>query len=431
MQKVCIVGTGYVGLVTGVCLAEIGHNVICIDNNQDKVSSLKKGIVPIYEAGLEKLVKKNSAKKRLFFSSSIKEGVDQSNIIFIAVNTPPLPDGSADLSFVEAVACEIAHTMKSYKVIVEKSTVPIETCHRVKETIARNIRKKLTFDVVSNPEFLREGTAVRDFLKPDRIVIGSDTFKASRIMQNLYKPIKAPHVLCDVKTAELIKHASNSFLAMKISFINSVSRICDLTGADITKVAEGMGLDKRINPAFLKAGIGYGGSCFPKDVAAFAWIARNKGFDFKLLDEVRKINNGQIDEILKKITNVLWNIQGKLVTILGLSFKPETDDLRNAPSLEIIKHLLSAKARIKVHDPICMEKVKSLFPGLEFCADPYKALADSCCLILVTEWDEYKKLNFRKVKKLMKGRNIVDGRNMFNPQKIKNMGFIYRGVGIS
>lgn len=431
MQKVCVIGTGYVGLVTGTCLAEIGHRVICIDSNKEKIDSLKKGITPIYEPGLEQLVRKNMKRKRLLFSENIREGVRSSGIIFIAVNTPPHQDGSADLSFVETVAAEIAEAMNSYKVVVEKSTVPIATCHRVEETIRRNARKKLTFDVVSNPEFLREGSATKDFLKPDRIVVGSNSPRASKIMRELYKPIKATLLITDVRSAELIKHASNSFLALKISFINAVSRICDLAGADIIKVAEGMGLDTRIGPAFLKAGIGYGGSCFPKDIAAFAWIARKKGYDFRLLEEVRRINEEQKKELIKKITDAVWNIEGKTISLLGLSFKPETDDLRNAPSFDIIRMLLKAKAKVKVHDPVCMEKVQSVFPGIEFCNNAYEALKDSHCLVLVTEWDEYKKLDFKKVKKVMKNHTVVDGRNLYDPGKIKKMGFIYKGIGRS
>lgn len=431
MQKICMIGAGYVGLVTGTCLSEIGHNVICIDSNREKIDSLRKGIVPIYEPGLEKLIKKNVKRKRLLFSDDIKEGIRSSNVIFIAVNTPPHSDGSADLSFVEAVAAEIAATMNGYKVVVEKSTVPIATCHRVEETIRRNAIKKITFDVVSNPEFLREGTAVKDFLKPDRIVVGSNSERASKIMRELYKPIKAPILITDVKSAELIKHASNSFLALKISYINAVSRICDVTGADIVKVAEGMGLDKRISSSFLNAGIGYGGSCFPKDIEAFAWISRKKGYNFKLLNEVRNINDEQKKELIKKIIDVVWNIQGKTISILGLSFKPDTDDLRNAPSLDIIKMLLQSKAKVKAHDPVCADKVKSMFPQVEFFDNPYDALEGSHCLVLVTEWKEYLKLNFKKVKRIMKNHNIVDGRNAYDPTKIKKLGFIYRGIGRS
>lgn len=431
MQKVCIIGAGYVGLVTGTCLAEIGHHVICIDNNKDKINALCKGIVPIYEPGLKSLIQKNTRRKRLVFSDRIKDGVKSSGIIFIAVNTPPHADGSADLSFVENVASEIARQMNSYKVIVEKSTVPIATCHRVEETIRRNLIKRVSFDVVSNPEFLREGSAIKDFLKPDRIVIGSNSKRASQIMKKLYRPIKSHLLITDVKSAELIKHASNSFLALKISFINAVSRVCDLTGADVLKVADGMGRDKRIGPAFLNAGVGYGGSCFPKDVAAFAWISRIKGYDFQLLNEIHRINEEQKEILFKKITDIVWNLQGKTITVLGLSFKPETDDLRNAPSLDIIRTLLKNDVKVKVHDPVCMSQFKKMIPGIEICKDPYDALDRSDCLVLVTEWQQYKKLNFDRVKRVMKSLNVVDGRNVYDPRYLKKKGFKYRGIGRS
>ncbi|MFH1283607.1 MAG: UDP-glucose/GDP-mannose dehydrogenase family protein [bacterium] len=428
-KKVAIVGTGYVGLVTGSCLAEIGHKVLCIDNNTEKINQLKKSIIPIYEPGLKKIVEKNSRRGRLSFSTSIKEGVSQADIIFIAVNTPPREDGSADLSFVETVAREIALSMKSYKIIVEKSTVPVETGSWVETTIKRSITKNVQFDVVSNPEFLREGCAINDFLKPDRIVIGVKTKKAEKIMKELYRPIKAPLIITDIKSAEIIKHASNSFLATKISFINSVANICERVGADVKKVAVGMGLDKRINPSFLNAGVGYGGSCFPKDVSAFYWISKKLGYDFKILQAVKNVNENQKKHFMTVLEETIWNLKEKTVGVLGLSFKPDTDDLRNAPALEIIKKILDLGARIKVYDPVCMDKVKIIFPEIEYCKNIYECAADCDCLLLITEWDEFKKMDIKKIKKIMKTPVLLDGRNIFEPKSMKKLGFIYKGIG--
>jgi len=331
MRNVCVIGTGYVGLVTGACLSELGHKVICVDNDISKIALLKKNKIPIYEPGLEEIVKKNTKNKRLSFTAKIKEGVEKSEIIFIAVGTPPRDDGSADLSYVEIVAREIAENMNTYKLIVDKSTVPVETGERGEMTIKRNIKKNIDFDVASNPEFLREGSAVYDTFNPDRIVVGVKTKKAETLLKELYSPIKAPVLVTDIKSAEIIKHASNSFLAMKISYINAVANICEKTGADIVKVAEGIGMDSRIGKSFLNAGIGFGGFCFPKDLEAFYWISKKVGFDFKLLKEVKEINEYQRALLLKKIEEAVWNLKGKTIGILGLAFKPETDDMRFAP----------------------------------------------------------------------------------------------------
>ncbi|MBU3912317.1 MAG: UDP-glucose/GDP-mannose dehydrogenase family protein, partial [Candidatus Omnitrophica bacterium] len=330
-MNVCIIGAGYVGLVTGACFADLGHRVICADNDRKKIEALKKSRIPFYEKGLDDMVRRNIKAGRLSFVPTIKEGVKDSLVIFICVGTPSKPNGEADLSYVENVAAEIARNLTSYHLIVEKSTVPVETGKWVEHTIRTNIRKKVRFDVASNPEFLREGTAIRDFMRPDRIVIGVETKRAEDILRELYDKVNAEIVVTDIKSAELIKHASNSFLAAKISFINSVANVCERTGADITKVAHGMGLDARIGKSFLQSGIGYGGSCFPKDVDAFMYISGKLGYDFGILKAARKVNEEQRAIFVKKIEEALWIVKGKTIGILGLSFKPQTDDMRSAP----------------------------------------------------------------------------------------------------
>jgi len=430
MMNICTVGSGYVGLVTGVCFAELGNNVICVDNDESKIARLKKGIMPIYELGLEELVKRNVIEGRLSFSGNLKDGVRRSEVIFIAVGTPSRDNGEADLTYVENVAKEIAIAMPSYRLIVEKSTVPVNTGEWVEHTINVFNKKKIKFDVASNPEFLKEGSAIEDFMNPDRIVLGVKSKKAAEILAELYKPLKAPIVVTDIKSAELIKHASNSFLAAKISFINSVANICDKVGADIVDVARGMGLDKRIAKDFLNAGIGFGGSCFPKDVAAFVHIAEKTGYNFGILKEVQNVNRHQRRVVIKKIESLLWNLPKKTVGILGLSFKPDTDDLREAPALEIIDMLLREGVCIKVYDPVAMTKAKlQLKRSVKFCKDAYEAAKDSDCLIVATEWNEFKKLDFKKIKKLMKQPVIVDGRNMYDPSEMKKLGFRYAGIG--
>lgn len=434
MKKVCVIGCGYVGLVTGACLAELGNRVICVDNNEEKISLLKKFKIPIYEPNLKELVKKNAKLKRISFTTSIKEGVEKSEIIFIAVGTPPREDGSADLSSVEKVAQEIARHMHEYKVIVEKSTVPVETGEWVETTVRRNNSSGVEFDIVSNPEFLREGSAINDFLHPDRIVIGVKskevtTSKAEKIMRELYAPLKAPILVTDIKSAELIKHASNSFLATKISFINAVANFCELVGADIKKVAEGVGLDKRIGKDFLNAGCGFGGFCLPKDLEAFYWISNKFGYNFDLLQVVKKINEEQKKNILKKIEETIWIISGKTIGILGLSFKPNTDDIRFSPAIDIIKMLQEQGAKIKVYDPQAMEKAKKILKEVKFCPNPYEVAKNSECLVILTEWEEFRKLNLKRLKKLLKHPIIIDGRNIYEPEEMRNLGFIYKGVG--
>ncbi|MBU4149022.1 MAG: UDP-glucose/GDP-mannose dehydrogenase family protein [Candidatus Omnitrophica bacterium] len=428
-MNVCIIGAGYVGLVTGACFADLGHRVICADNDRKKIEALKKSRIPFYEKGLDDMVRRNIKAGRLSFVPTIKEGVKDSLVIFICVGTPSKPNGEADLSYVENVAAEIARNLTSYHLIVEKSTVPVETGKWVEHTIRTNIRKKVRFDVASNPEFLREGTAIHDFMRPDRIVIGVETKRAEDILRELYNKVKAEIVVTDIKSAELIKHASNSFLAAKISFINSVANVCERTGADITKVAHGMGLDARIGKSFLQSGIGYGGSCFPKDVDAFMYISGKLGYDFGILNAARKVNEEQKAIFVKKIEDALWIVKGKTIGILGLSFKPQTDDMRSAPSIDIINDLKDSGAKIKAYDPKAIEKARPILKGVRFCKDMYEVARGSDCLAIVTEWQEFEVMDLKRVKKLMKNPLIVDGRNIFEPEKMKKLGFKYISMG--
>lgn len=430
MKKLAFIGAGYVGLVSGSCLADIGHSVMLVDNNPEKITKLKKGLIPIYEPGLAALVKRNVKVGRLFFTTDLPKAVKNSEVIFIAVNTPPLPDGKADLSYVAGAAREIAEVADSYKVVVDKSTVPVQTGERVAETIKRYNKRLIDFDVVSNPEFLREGNAIEDFSKPDRIVVGVANKRAEKIMREIYEPIKAPFIVTDVKSAELIKHASNSFLAAKISFTNALARICELAGANIDQVTEGMGLDARIGKQFLKAGVGYGGSCFPKDVSAFIAIAQELGYDFGLLKEVEKINEQARDLFLMKIEQALWVTKGKTIAVWGLAFKPDTDDMRNAPSITIIERLHADGARIAAYDPQARETAKAVL-GEKFFAkkDKYEALKNADALVIVTDWDEFKNPDWDKVRQLMHNPIIIDGRNMFDPKQMEKFGFVYHSVG--
>ncbi len=429
-MKICVIGTGYVGLVTGACLADLGNEVICVDIDKGKINSLNKGKVPIYEPGLEEIVKRCQRNKTISFTADIRSGVRKSQIIFIAVGTPPRENGEADLSYVENVAKEIVSHMNSYKLIVEKSTVPVATGEKIKQTVMAYNRKKIEFDVASNPEFLREGSAIDDFMHPDRIVLGVESKKAKDLLIELYKPLGVPFVITDIKSAEIIKHASNSFLAAKISFINALSCICEKAGADIMQVANGMGLDRRIGRNFLNAGIGFGGFCFPKDLAAFIKISDKLGYDFGLLKSVEKINNEQLANFIKKIEEALWIVQNKTIGVLGLSFKPNTDDLRFAPSLEIINSLLKDGAKVRCFDPQAMPKARGLFKNkVKFCSDPYEVARGSDCLVVVTEWNEFKELDFKRIKKLLHRHIIIDGRNIYEPDDMKKLGFKYISVG--
>ncbi|MFA5068873.1 MAG: UDP-glucose/GDP-mannose dehydrogenase family protein [Candidatus Omnitrophota bacterium] len=428
-EKIAVIGTGYVGLVTGTCLAEIGHHVICIDNDKGKVDMLKQGRMPIYEPGLSSLVLKNVKRGRLIFSDDIVFGVRISRVIFIAVGTPPRAKGEADLSAVESVAEVIARNMNSYKLIVQKSTVPITTGDWVESTISMFKKRRAKFDIASNPEFLREGTAIDDFMRPDRIIIGAQTTRAKNIMAGIYRPIKTKVIFTDIKSAELIKHASNSFLAMKISFINSLSRICDLSKADIDKVATGIGMDKRIGCDFLKASLGYGGFCFPKDLAAFIHASERLGYNPELLKAVGRVNEKQKEFFFRKIKKAVWNIGGKDIAVLGLSFKPNTDDIRLSPAIDVINMLKKEQAQISVFDPKAMDRARRELTGVSFCKDSYEAAKGADCLVIATEWPEFSRLNWRKIKHILKRPIIVDGRNMLDPDKMRGLGFVYSSIG--
>lgn len=431
-----IIGSGYVGLVTAVCFAELGHRVVCIEKDDKKLNKLKQGVSPIYEPGLDSLLENNLKKNKISFSNSIQEGVDFADVIFLCVGTPQGEDGKADLSQIEEASRQIALAMKSYKLIVEKSTVPVNTHQWVKKTIKRYLKNpNIEFDVASNPEFLREGSAIEDFMNPDRIVIGVESEKAKKILLELYKYFIDKNYKILITTpaaAELIKHASNSFLAMKISYINMIADLCEKVGADIEEVADGIGLDKRIGRAFLNAGIGYGGSCFPKDIKAFIKIAEENGIDFGLLKEVEKVNQNRRYKFLEKIEDVLWISKDKNIAVWGLAFKPNTDDIREAPSIDIIKELIKLKANLFLYDPKAMENFKELFPENEFLhysANAYECIQNADALIILTEWHEFKNIDFKKVKELMRLPIIIDGRNIFDKRELKEMGFEYYSIG--
>jgi UDPglucose 6-dehydrogenase len=428
-MKLSIIGTGYVGLVTGTCFAEVGHHVICVDNDAAKVKMLQAGGIPIYEPGLEELVKKHVASGRLQFTSSTAEGVEKSDVIFIAVPTPPQPDGSVDLSYIERVARDIAAAMTSYKIVVDKSTVPVKTGEKVSETIKRYCAAKVEFDVVSNPEFLREGFAVGDLMNPDRVVIGVRSQRPVAAMTEVYTPFKAPIIVTDINSAELIKHAANSFLALKISYINAIATICEAAGANVQEVAHGIGLDERIGRRFLNAGIGFGGSCFPKDLSAFIKISEQVGYEFKLLKEVQRINADQMERFLKKMTDTLWVLKDKKIGVLGLAFKQNTDDVRSSPAIDLCQRLLKDGATLRVHDPKGMDKAKALLPNVTYVED-MNAVADGCdALVIATEWDEFKQLDLARAKKGLTHPIMFDGRNLFDPVEMEKLGWIYKSVG--
>jgi UDPglucose 6-dehydrogenase len=428
-MNIAIIGTGYVGLVTGTCFAEVGHNVICVDCNAEKIKLLQEGGVPIYEPGLAELIEKNVAAGRLHFTTSTRDGVEQSDMIFIAVPTPPLADGSVDLSFMEGVARDIAATMSSYKIVVDKSTVPVKTGDKVAETIRRYGKAKVEFDVVSNPEFLREGFAVEDFLTPDRVVIGVRSQRPVAAMKEVYAPFKAPIIVTDINSAELIKHAANSFLALKISYINAVSVLCEASGANVQEVANGMGMDERIGRRFLEASLGFGGSCFPKDLSAFIQISEQLGYDFRLLKEVQRVNAEQMDRFFKKIVDTLWVVKEKTIGVLGLAFKQNTDDVRMSPAITICQRLVGEGAILRVHDPKAMDKAKSILPTVTFVAD-MDAVAEGCdALIIATEWPQFKKLDLERARKVMSHPIMFDGRNLFDPREMERLGFIYKSIG--
>jgi len=430
-MKLCIIGSGYVGLVTGACFAEVGHQVICVDNNVEKVKTLQAGQIPIYEPGLEEIVLRNVAAKRLAFTDSIKEGVDNSEVVFIAVPTPPQPDGSVDLSFIEKVAREIAGVLTDYRVVVDKSTVPVKTGEKVAETIRRYNAHNAEFDVVSNPEFLREGCAVADLMEPDRIVIGSDSDRATALMKKIYEPFMAPILVTDINSAELIKHAANSFLALKISYINAVSAVCEASGADVEMVADGIGMDRRIGRNFLNAGLGYGGSCFPKDLAAFIAISEDLGEPFTLLKDVQRINEQQRKRFLEKVRKALWILREKKIAVWGLTFKPDTDDTRCSVAIDLINEMIAEGAEVRVFDPKGMEKTKELdlVPGAIFADDAIAAAKGAEALIIATEWKEFAEADFEAVREQMLTPLIFDGRNLLDPDSMEQRGFTYHSIG--
>jgi UDPglucose 6-dehydrogenase len=430
-MDISIIGSGYVGLVTGACFAEVGHNVFCVDNDQRKIETLRAGKIPIYEPGLEELVHRNVGFHRLHFTDKIEEGVDSSQVVFIAVPTPPQPDGSVDLSYIERVAREIAGVLKEYRVIVDKSTVPVKTGEKVAETIKRYNRAGAEFDVVSNPEFLREGCAVSDLMNPDRVVIGSSSDRALAMMRKVYEPFMAPILVTDINSAELIKHAANSFLALKISYINAISAICEASGADVEKVADGIGTDKRIGRSFLNAGLGYGGSCFPKDIAAFIAIADELGVPFNLLKEVQRINKVQKERFVKSLRDTLWVLRDKKIAVWGLTFKPDTDDVRSSVAIDLVNDLLREGAQVTVYDPKGMEKAKELklIEGAKIANSPIEAVEGAEALILATEWKDFANVDLEEVRKRMATPILFDGRNLYDPVAMQELGFHYRSLG--
>ena len=430
-MDLAIIGSGYVGLVTGACFADVGHNVVCVDNDPQKIEALQAGKVPIYEPGLEEVIHRNVSAHRLRFTGSIQEGVENSQIIFIAVPTPQQPNGDVDLSFLEKVAREIAGVLTDYRVIVDKSTVPVKTGEKVAESIKRYNRHGAKFDVVSNPEFLREGCAVADLMHPDRIVIGAQSEHAIDLMKKVYEPFMAPILVTDINSAELIKHGANSFLALKISYINAVSAICEASGADVEKVADGIGMDHRIGRDFLDAGIGYGGSCFPKDIAAFIAISDQLGVSFDLLKEVQRINAAQKKRFLKTIRETLWVLRDKRIAVWGLTFKPDTDDIRSSVAIDLVADLLREGAHVVTYDPKGMEKARAAetIATAEFAASALDAVRDAEALIIATEWDEFANVDLAIVKEKMTTPIVFDGRNLFDPETMGQLGFRYHSIG--
>jgi len=429
-----IIGTGYVGLVTGACFAEFGLFVTCVDRDKKKIRSLKKGSIPFYEPGLNELVKRNVEQGRLVFTTRIDNAVESSLVLFISVGTPRRGDGSADLQHVEKVAGELAQSIDGYKVIVLKSTVPVGTGERIRKIISKNLKEQADFDIVSNPEFLREGSAIEDFMRPNRVVIGANSQQAIAIMKDLYKPlylIETPFVVTNIETAELIKYASNSFLATKISFINEMAGLCEKVGADVHVVAKGMGLDKRIGSKFLHPGPGYGGSCLPKDTNALLRLAEQYGIELGIVKAATKANERQREFMLRKIRDAMGTIKGKTIALLGLSFKPNTDDIREAPALYIIRKLIDEKAYIRAYDPVSIKEAQHAIPEVKYCKDSYDAVKGAHALVILTEWNQFRNLDLDRIRKLLKEPYFFDLRNVYEPGKLKAKGFKYFCVGRS
>jgi UDPglucose 6-dehydrogenase len=429
MKQICVIGVGYVGLVTAACFADLGNRVIALDISEERIENLKKGIMPIYEPGLEEVVERNVHAGRLTFTTSYADGLEGTEFVFIAVGTPSGVDGEADLRYVEAVAKSIAQTMKAPLIIINKSTVPVGTGDWVADIVHNSQPEPIPFWVVSCPEFLREGSAIGDFMMPHRTVLGSLDHEAAEKVAQLHLPLRAPIVITDLRTAEMIKYASNAFLATKISFINEIANICEALGADIKEVAIGMGYDARIGRQFLEAGLGYGGSCFPKDVKALAYMAAEKGRHPQLLRAVMDINDDRRRMVVFRLQEMLGDFRGKVIGLLGLSFKPNTDDMRDAPSITIAQKLLASGATVRAYDPVAMEVARSLLPQVEMVGDPYKLAQGVDALMVVTEWNEFKALDLERIKSLMRQPIVFDGRNLYDPAIMNNLGFTYRGVG--
>ena len=429
-MNICVVGTGYVGLVTGAVFADLGNDVLCVDNDAAKVADLDAGRMPIYEPGLEEMVARNVADGRLAFTTDLPTAVRRSVIVFITVGTPPKPDGQTDLSAVEDVARVIAQAMERYTVVVNKSTVPVGTGNLVREVIEKNQVRPVPFDVVSNPEFLREGSAIEDTLRPDRIVIGAPTQQVAMSLLELYAPLERPMIITDVPSAEMIKYASNAFLSTKISFINAIANICELAGADVTQVMKGMGLDARIGASFLSAGLGYGGSCFPKDTDSLVHTASALGYDFSLLRAVVGINRERASHFVALMARTLAPLAGRTVAVLGLAFKPNTDDMREAKSLEVIERLLERGAAVRVYDPVAMPPARRLLPAtVTYFESPYEAATGADAVALVTEWNEFKFLNLERLRAAMRRPVVFDGRNVWEPERMRRLGFEYHSIG--
>jgi len=429
-MNIAVIGTGYVGLVSGVCYAELGHTVECVDKDSSKIAALQSGVIPIYEPGLAELSARNTAAGRLRYSGDLRSAVRGADLIVIAVGTPPLPSGEADLSYIDAAAAEIAEALDGYAIVAVKSTVPVGTNERVRDLIRS--RTNVPFDSVSLPEFLREGSAVQDTLRPDRVVIGADSRAAADKVAELHRPLTDKIMVTDIRSAEMLKYASNAFLATKISFINEIANICEKVGADVTQVAEGMGLDRRIGPAFLRAGIGYGGSCFPKDTRALIQIAGHVEYEFKLLRAVVEVNQDQRLRIVRKLETLFeGELRGKTVAVWGLSFKPATDDVRDSPAFEIMRHLVDAGAHVKAYDPIALPNFRRQFgeAGVEWCEGALEAAAGADALCLLTEWEEFAKVDLRKLQALMRRAILIDGRNVFKEEDLAGTAFIYDSVG--